>query len=113
MVGFNFIFKLFLFGVLLHIIDDFVFQPICLSKLKQKKWWVDTCNEIGVNIENYRFDYRCALLIHSISWTIMMMAPIIIFLDIACGSLIFYILYNVYVHYITDDAKANDMKINH
>lgn len=28
--------KLFLLSVLFHIIDDFVLQPICLSKLKQK-----------------------------------------------------------------------------
>ena len=25
--------------ILLHIIDDFVLQPICLSKLKQKSFW--------------------------------------------------------------------------
>lgn len=25
-----------------HVIDDFVFQPICLSKLIQKKFWLET-----------------------------------------------------------------------
>ena len=31
--------KILLFMILLHIIDDFVLQPISLSNLKQKKWW--------------------------------------------------------------------------
>ena len=33
-------FKLFILSILFHIIDDFVFQPICLSKLKQKSFWI-------------------------------------------------------------------------
>lgn len=39
------IFKSLILSILLHIIDDFIFQPICLSKLKQKKYWEDTLKE--------------------------------------------------------------------
>ena len=31
--------KIILLMILLHIIDDFVLQPISLSKLKQKSFW--------------------------------------------------------------------------
>lgn len=101
------LFKCFIISILLHIIDDFVLQPVCLSKLKQKSFWVkheDYC-------EKYKNDYRMALLIHSISWSIMIMLPLLfassnILLIAAC------LFFNTIIHYITDDYKANKFKIN-
>lgn len=101
------LFKLFLVSVLLHIIDDFVLQPICLSKLKQREWWIEECKKNGFNFDYYQNDYRCALIIHSISWTLMIMMPLIIFCNCTIFQYILLIIVNVIIHYITDDLKAN------
>lgn len=101
------LFKLFLVSVLLHIIDDFVLQPICLSKLKQREWWIEECKKNCFNFDYYQNDYRCALIIHSISWTLMIMMPLIIFCNCTIFQYILLIIVNVIIHYITDDLKAN------
>ena len=93
--------------ILCHIIDDFVLQPVCLSNLKQKSWWGEHCNG-----KQYRNDYKMALFIHSLSWSIMIHLPIILLY--ICNSLVlsFSILINMIIHYIVDDLKANKYKIN-
>lgn len=106
------LFKLFLVSVLLHIIDDFVLQPICLSKLKQREWWIEECKKNCFKFDYYQNDYRCALLIHSISWTLMMMMPLIIFGDYLIWHYLLLIIINIVIHYITDDLKANRYILN-
>lgn len=101
------LFKLFLVSVLLHIIDDFVLQPICLSKLKQREWWIEECKKNCFNFDCYQNDYRCALIIHSISWTLMIMMPLIILCNYTIWHYILLIIINIVIHYITDDLKAN------
>ena len=63
---------IFLIMILLHIIDDFVLQPICLSKLKQKSFWETYVKDD----EKYKFDYKVALVIHALSWSIMIHLPL-------------------------------------
>ena len=101
--------KCFLLSLLLHVIDDFVLQPICLSKLKQKKFWI----EHEDYKDKYKDDYKMALFIHCLSWTIITFLPLIFVLK----GILFYCLIslmplNLMTHYITDDAKANEFKIN-
>jgi len=91
--------------LLCHIIDDFVLQPVCLSKLKQKEVWKDY-NEM------YKNDYKMALAMHSISWSIMIMLPVILLTDICQIPLLLLTIINAGIHYTADDAKANKMKIN-
>ena len=94
--------------ILCHIIDDFVFQPICLSKLKQKNWWKkqEEYNEL------YQNDYKAALAIHSMSWSIMVLVPIIFLTEASQIGILFMFSLNTIIHYVTDDAKANKKKIN-
>lgn len=103
--------KIFLLMLLCHIIDDFVFQPICLSKLKQKDWWERSVGneEYGMPLL-YKNDYKAALIIHSLSWAIMINLPwFFIASDIAVGI---SVVANMIIHYIVDDLKANKHKIN-
>lgn len=100
--------KILLFMLLLHVIDDFVLQPICLSKMKQKKWWVNN----GYACSLYSQDYKCALLMHSVSWSTMIMLPIMVVFVINQYILGLVFIINVMVHYLTDDYKANKLKIN-
>ncbi len=96
--------------ILAHILDDFVLQPICLSRLKQKSWW-----EKNAPDELYKNDYKIALAIHCVSWSIMILTP---FLVITWGReelnelLTAIFLVNSGTHYMIDDMKANMGKIN-
>lgn len=106
-----------LFMFLAHIIDDFYLQGI-LANMKQKEWWVkNTDNKL------YKYDYIMALIIHSISWSIMILLPAIITALIKEPILIINKLYidtfiyiifgiNAIIHCIVDDLKANKHKIN-
>ena len=93
--------------ILCHIIDDFVLQPVCLSNLKQKSWWDKHCDG-----KQYKNDYKVALFIHSLSWSIMIHLPIILLYVCNDWVLSFSILINMIIHYIVDDLKANKYKIN-
>lgn len=101
--------KILLFMILLHIIDDFVLQPISLSKLKQKKWWE---KQEGYS-DKYKDDYKVALAIHSISWSIMIHIPLVImFPSLGQLALLISFIANAVIHYYIDDLKANKLKIN-
>lgn len=100
------IYWLLLAMIFCHIVDDYYLQGV-LAKMKQKKWWEENSNN-----KKYKYDYIVALICHSFSWTFMIMLPIAIFKEFDLGIL--YILYpiNCVVHCITDDLKANKLKIN-
>ena len=101
--------KILLFMILLHIIDDFVLQPISLSNLKQKKWWK---KQEGYS-DKYKDDYKVALAIHSISWSIMIHIPlVIVFPSLGQLALLISFIANAVIHYYIDDLKANKLKIN-
>lgn len=95
--------------LLLHVIDDFVLQPVCLSKLKQRSWWIEKLPQHEA-YGKYRNDYRAALCMHALSWSIMINLPLfLIASDLAVGI---SVLLNFIIHYIIDDLKANKHKIN-
>lgn len=101
--------KILLFMILLHVIDDFVLQPISLSNLKQKKWWE---KQEGYS-DKYKDDYKVALAIHSISWSIMIHIPLVImFPSLGQLALLISFIVNAVIHYYIDDLKANKLKIN-
>ena len=101
--------KIVLFMILFHIIDDFVLQPISLSNLKQKKWWE---KQEGYS-DKYKDDYKVALAIHSISWSIMIHIPLVImFPSLGQLALLISFIVNAVIHYFIDDLNANKLKIN-
>ena len=101
--------KIVLFMILFHIIDDFVLQPVSLSNLKQKKWWE---KQEGYS-DKYKDDYKVALAIHSISWSIMIHVPLVImFPSLGQLALLISFIVNAVIHYYIDDLKANKLKIN-
>ena len=97
----------FLIMILLHIIDDFVLQPICLSKLKQKSFWETYVKDN----EKYKFDYKVALVIHALSWAIMIHLPLMVIGVNEYGVLLSVII-NTIIHAWIDDEKANKHNIN-
>ena len=100
----------------MHILDDFVLQAMWLSKGKQKSWW-------DKELENDKFlhnicknDYKMALFIHSLSWTIsIMIIPLLLLPFKEVSSILIYLflfIANLFIHYILDDLKANKHMVN-
>jgi hypothetical protein len=105
--------KVLLLMFLFDIIDDFVLQPICLSKLKQKRYWIEECKKYKLNFSKYDTDYITALLIHGLSWSIMIHVPLMFLGGIRDDFfLLLSVLFNAVIHAIIDNLKANKLKIN-
>lgn len=103
--------KLFviMFMLFCHVFDDYKLQAGVLNNLKQKKWW----REQPEYNDCYRYDYIVGLIMHSISWSFMIMLPLAIYLSFNI-TLPFVIIFlcNVLVHAVVDDLKANRKVIN-
>jgi hypothetical protein len=93
--------------ILLHIIDDFVLQPICLSKLKQKSFWDPYLKDSKL----YKNDYKVALIIHGLSWSIMVHLPFML-LPINEWWILISVITNAIIHAWIDNEKANKLSIN-
>ena len=79
--------------------------------MKQSRWW----REQG-DYKFYRFDYIAALLMHSISWTYMVMLPIAFYcwvslMHVSVAFLAVFVV-NTIVHAFVDNWKANWKGIN-
>lgn len=98
--------------ILLHILDDFVLQKATLSNLKQREWWERNVGtkEYGMPLM-YKNDYKMALVIHALSWSIMIHLPLFVF-DIEWYWLFISVTGNWCIHFIVDDHKANLKTIN-
>ena len=94
--------------VFLHIIDDYVLQAPCLCDLKQKSFW-----EKNAPHKMYKNDYLCALLMHGLSCSFMIMLPIAIALKLNV-DINFFLMFiiNAVFHAGIDDLKANKFRIN-
>jgi hypothetical protein len=98
---------LFILMIFLHIVDDYYLQG-WLASAKQKKWWKENAPQ-----ELYKNDYIVALLMHSFSWAFMIMLPIAYVSGFNVNSaFITVFILNILIHAVTDNAKANLLKIN-
>lgn len=104
--------KLCLLTYLFHILDDFVLQPICLSKLKQKSWWDKQLESMDQDKKDlYKEDYKTGLSMHAMSWSTMILIPWFPFVD--SGYILLGVWFvNYMIHYYVDDLKANKGKIS-
>lgn len=100
----------FLLMIFLHIVDDFYFQTNSfLANGKQEEWW----RQQKWFTYRYRFDYIPPLIFHAFSWTFMIMLPIAYSMGFQLNIEFFLMfIYNVFLHGMTDHAKANLREIN-
>jgi hypothetical protein len=90
-----------------HIVDDYYLQG-WLASAKQKQWWKDNAPD-----KLYRFDYIWALLMHSFSWSFMIMLPIAISQGFEVNWVFgLMLVINLAVHAFVDNLKANVKVIN-
>lgn len=87
------------------IVDDYYLQGV-LAKMKQRSWWEENAPQ-----KEYKNDYKVALIMHSFSWSFMIMLPYI-FLEANQAAIVIAIGINTVIHAIVDDLKANKKKIN-
>lgn len=90
-----------------HIVDDYYFQG-WLASAKQRSYWVKNAPE-----SLYKYDYVWALLMHSFSWSFMVMLPIAFLNGFAVTNVFLSVfIFNVAIHAFTDNMKANMKWIN-
>ena len=85
-----------------HVVADYNLQG-WLASAKQRGYWKHNAPD-----ELYKHDYIMALIMHSISWTFMVMLPIAYINQFVIGAaftLVF--IANVSIHAIVDHMKAN------
>ena len=102
----NILFVLILM-IFCHIVDDYYLQG-WLASAKQKQWWKDNAPD-----KLYRFDYIWALIMHSFSWSFMIMLPIAISnnFEVSCVFMALLVS-NMIIHAFIDNLKANKHMIN-
>ena len=93
--------------IFMHVVADYNLQG-WLASAKQKTYWEQNAPD-----KLYKYDYIMALIMHSISWTFMVMLPIA-YVNQFNVDLSFVIVFamNVLVHAIIDHMKANVKIIN-
>lgn len=96
-----------LFMLFCHVLDDYTLQG-WLASGKQKSFWKENAPDAL-----YKYDYIMALIMHSISWSFMIMLPLAVYLafEITVPFVIIFFA-NVLVHAVVDDLKANRKVIN-
>ena len=91
----------------MHVVDDYYLQGI-LANLKQRSYWEEHAPD-----SMYRYDYLVALLMHSLSWSFCIMLPTVALRGFAWNADVTALFtFNIVVHAVVDDAKANRRKIN-
>lgn len=75
---------------------------------KQKAWWKENAPE-----QKYKYDYLVALFMHSFSWSFMVMLPIAFINGFEITTIFMCVfIFNLAVHFVVDDLKANQKLIN-
>lgn len=100
---------LLIFMIFAHIIDDYYLQGWLASAKTKNRWKKNAPDEL------YSKDYIMALFCHSLSWSIMIFLPILIYSlynQIDLNWFYLAIPINLIIHAIIDDLKANKFKIN-
>ena len=103
--------KIFILIVMVfcHTVADYNLQG-WLASAKQKSYWEENASE-----NMYRYDYIMALIMHSISWSSMIMFPLMIYQLYTANSLIMtFIIFiaNIFLHAHIDNMKAKGRQIN-
>lgn len=96
-----------LWMIFFHIVDDYYLQG-WLASAKQKSYWEQNAPD-----KMYENDYIWALIMHSFSWTFMIMLPIA-YVQQFNVDFWFMLLFafNIFTHAMIDDLKADEEVIN-
>ena len=98
---------IFFFMIFMHIVDDYYLQGV-LAKMKCKDWWKENYPD-----PKYKHDYIIALIMHSLSWSFMILLPLMFYINFQIDALfILTFIWNTIMHAVVDNMKANRYTIN-
>lgn len=103
--------KILFLTILAHLVADFTLQG-WFCNAKQKAWWMLECKKFKVDFNDYKHDYKVALFLHSLYWSIIVLLPTLFLSKICNEDLVFLLIINTAVHYFIDNEKANKRTIN-
>ena len=96
----------------LHFVADFTLQGL-FKNLKCKDWWIRELHELNYCVyhgSKYKHDYKCALILHGLYWSLVTYAPIWYFAsDWTAGAAV---AVNACVHAVIDHFKCNRYALN-
>lgn len=96
--------------ILAHIIDDFVLQQLGnLHNMKQKKFWEPYNKEYN---NQFCLDHYAGLIIHCISWSIMVHLPILLLTKAPDIIILVSSIIHAINHGIIDNKKCNKHELS-
>lgn len=97
----------FLWMIFFHIIADYNLQG-WLASAKQRSYWEQNAPD-----KQYEYDYIWALIMHSFSWSFMVMLPIAYVQQFNIGFWFMLVFTsNIFIHGLIDHLKANVKVLN-
>lgn len=96
--------------IIAHIIDDFILQQFGnLHNMKQKKFWEPYNKEYN---NKYCLDHYAGLVIHCISWSIMVHLPLLLLTQTPDIIILVSSILHAINHGIIDNQKCNNYKLS-
>lgn len=94
----------------MHYIGDFIVQTSFVATSKQKSFWDKYVEENKMYIS----DYKPILFLHSFSWTVCILLPIVLYTlnTLSISAILISLVVNTIIHTYVDNLKANKLKIN-
>lgn len=94
----------------MHYIGDFIVQTSFVASSKQKSFWDKYVEENRMYIS----DYKPILFLHSFSWTVCILLPIVLYTlnTLSISAILISLVVNIIIHTYVDNLKANKLKIN-
>ena len=92
--------------LLLHVLAEFVLQPVALLRLKQKTYWEQPEHPNGGKDAS-----AMAIAIYAILWSVMIMLPLMYYSTEGDLILLLVFLVNMLVHAYIDEYATNRRKL--
>ncbi len=98
--------RIFFVMLLLHVVTEFVLQPVALLRLKQKTYWEQPEHPNGGKDAS-----AMAIAINTILWSVMIMLPLMYYSTEGDLILLLVFLVNMLVHAYIDEYTTNRHKL--
>lgn len=98
--------RIFFVMLLLHVVAEFVLQPVALLRIKQKTYWEQPEHPNGGKDAS-----AMAIAINAILWSVMIMLPLMYYSTEGDLILLLVFLVNMLVHAYIDEYTTNRHKL--
>ena len=93
--------------LLLHVVAEFVLQPVALLRLKQKTYWEQPEHPNGGKDAS-----AMAIALYAILWSVMIMLPLMYYSTEGDLILLLVFLFNMLAHAYIDEYATNRHKLS-